>query len=346
MLRRVKHGLLRYWVWITILLVVSAGGYWYWQSTQQKKNGIKTIVASIRDIRKTVSASGKITAEKQVTLRFQTAGSLSWVGVKKGDRVKKWQAIASLNQQQLEKQFKQEMLDYMTSRWDFEQQSDDYNIRGRRIEDAGLTAEKKRIFQKTQFTLDRSVLDVEIVDLAKRYAVLVTPIDGIVIKATDEYAGINISPAITEYTIADPDSLRFSADVEELDIGTINASKAATITLDAFPEEEISSRVSSIEFTAVETISGATAYTVHFPLVPDPRLLLDMNGEAEIFVEEKNEVLTLPVEAVETTKTGKQVTRLTPEKKQEKVEVTTGLESDEYIEITSGLVSGDTIILK
>jgi len=52
-------------------------------------------VVKKKDLLESVSASGKVEAEEEAVLTFQTSGRLAWVGVKEGDRVEQWQAIAS-----------------------------------------------------------------------------------------------------------------------------------------------------------------------------------------------------------------------------------------------------------
>jgi len=331
------------WFHFILIIVLILGGFFYWQHRQKVKDGIKTYQVVRQDLEQVVTASGTITAKDQVTLTFQTIGRLEWVGVKKGDYVQKWQAIASLNQVELEKNLKKKLLDYMDARWDVEQADDDYDIRGRPLDIVSLTDEEKRIYEQYRFAMDITILDVEIADLAKKYAYLVTPIEGVVIEATNEHAGINISTT-SKYVIADPNSLRFTAEVEELDIGLISASLPAAITLDAFPDNNISSLTSSIEFTAVETVGGSTAYNVHFPLNYSNDYRLDMSGSVNIVITRKNNVLAVPIEAVTETEEGKEVT-VKKGDKQEKVIIITGLEAEDYYEITQGLSEGEMIVL-
>jgi HlyD family secretion protein len=328
----------RRWFQFVFVVILLLGGYWYWQNRQAAKNGLETYTVASQNLQKTVTASGKITATKQVTLRFQTIGQLSWVGVKKGDRVEQWQSIAAINQTQLEKSLKQELLDYMNERWDFETtQRDTYK-------DLALTDVIARAKDKSQFDLDRSVLDVEIADIAKKYATLVTPIAGIVTKSSDEFPGINVSLTGTTYEVTDPESLRFTAEVEETDIGLIREGLPASITLDAFPDEPLTSQVGTIEFTATETTSGNTAYNVYFPLSIDALYRLDMNGDVTIIVEEREDTLVVPIEAVKLVDDKPTVTVLKADK-QEPVTITTGLETDDFYEVTGGLTQGDVLVL-
>ena len=118
-------------IFITIVIII-LGFLFYRQSQIKKENGIKTHTISRMDLKEVVSASGKITARDQATLRFQAGGYLAWVGVKKGDKVQKWQAIASLDERQLQKSLRKELIDYQTERIDFDSDVD--------TNDAGITS--------------------------------------------------------------------------------------------------------------------------------------------------------------------------------------------------------------
>lgn len=87
---------------------------------------VQTVKVIRGDLEKDLTLAGKVDAGSYALLQFQTSGRLSWVGVKEGDEVKKWQAIASLDKQDLEKQLKKIMNDYLTNRWNFEDTQDQY----------------------------------------------------------------------------------------------------------------------------------------------------------------------------------------------------------------------------
>ncbi len=327
----------RRWFQFVLVLLVIFGGYFYWQNSQKQATAETTYVVQAKDLKQYVTTSGKITAQKQASVRFQTGGMLSWVGVKKGDMVKQWQALASLDQRELEKNLKKSLLAYSNQRADFDEMTmETYN-------DDVLDETIKRILQKNQNNLDSAVVNVELADLAKQYATIYSPIDGVVVKATDEYAGVNAS-ATTEYVIVDPATLRFSAEVEELDIGKIKVGDSASIYLDAFPEATISSTISAIEFTPTKTTSGNTAYLAHFALALDSRYRLDMNGDVQILTNQRSQVLSVPIDAV-IEKDGAKFVTVKRDSKKEEVSIETGLETDEEYEVIQGLQPGDTIII-
>lgn len=294
----------------------------------------------------TVSASGKVEAENQVTLRFQTGGLLSWLGVKEGDRVKKWQVIASLDTRELEKDLKKKLLTYMNQRWDFEQTQDNYNVEGRPLNELVLTDEEKRILEKAQFNLDSAVLDVEIKDLAIKLAKLVSPIEGIVVETEPSLAGVNILPTNSYFTIADPTTMKFVADVDEVDIGKVKLDQKAIITLDAYEKESFEGKVSKIGFAAITTKGGGTAFPVEISLPENSneRFKWGMNGDVEIVVNEVNNVLIIPSEAI-IKKGGKNYVEVLENKKIKEKEIKIGLEGENEVEVISGLKEGEILVI-
>ncbi|MGB9911335.1 MAG: efflux RND transporter periplasmic adaptor subunit [Microgenomates group bacterium] len=315
-------------------------------SLQSPEEKYQTTKVRRGNLKITVSASGKIEAEKQVTLRFQTGGLLSWVGVRKGDKVKKWQTIASLDTRELEKDLKKRLLAYMNQRWDFEQTQDNYNVHGKPLNELILTEEEKRILEKAQFNLDSTVLDVEIRDLSIKLAKLVSPIEGIVVEAEPSLPGVNILPTNSYFTIIDPSQMKFVADVDEVDIGKVKLDQKAIITLDAYENQTFEGKVKKISFAAITTKGGGTAFPVEISLPEnhEEKFKWGMNGDVEIIIEEVDNALIIPSEAI-IKKEGKNYVKVLEKGKIKEKEITTGLETEEEIEILSGLQEGDIIIL-
>jgi len=298
------------------------------------------------EIAKTVSASGEIMAERQATLRFQTSAQLIWVGVKEGDKVKKWQAIASLDVREVEKNIKKKLLAYLNERWDFEQSRDNYGVEGVSIESVGiLTEAERRILEKAQFDLDSTVLDVEIQDLAKKLATLVTPIEGIVVDIETPIAGINITPATAEFIIADPSEMKFVARVDESDIGQVEIGQDVEIVLDAYLEDVFEGLIQKISFSAVTTSGGGTAFEIEIllPENEEEKFKVGMNGDVEIIISSAEDILTVPVGAV-IEKNGEQFVKAIEGRNIIEVEVKTGIESETKTQILEGLNEGQIIV--
>jgi len=310
----------------------------------KKEPEIKTTEVKLGEIVKTVSASGKVRAKTEAILKFQTSGMLAWVGVKKGDRVKKWQAIASLDKKELEKTFQKYANDYLSERWDFEQTQDDYKTtKEKRL----VTDAIQRILDKAQYDLDKAVLDYEIKDLAVKYATIYSPIEGIVTAIDVPVAGVNITPATATFSIADSSLVVFEANVDEVDIGQIRVGQKGVILLDAYPEEKMETTVEKIDFTATSTSGGGTAFKVELGLPEnfEEKFKLGMNGDVEIILAKRENILLIPSSAVMKRK-DQYFVFVIENGVARKQEVKIGLEGETETEIAEGLSEKEEIIIE
>jgi len=327
---------------IVVLLLVLTGAFFIYRknSLEAAKNGVKTAKVKRENLTKYVSASGKIVALKEVELKFQASGQLVWVGVSVGDFVEPYQAIAQLDVRKLELDLKKELRDYSGERWDFEE---DRQITYR---DSVLTDTIKRILEKNQFDLDKAVADVEITDIALKFATLVTPIGGVVTSVDTPVAGVNITAATAVFKVSDPDSLVFQAEVDEVDIAKIKEGQKVMIVLDAFSDNEIESYVDKIAYSAKTTSGGGTAFLVDISLpinVADYRI--GMNGDVDIIVNEKDDVLVVDYDGIREEKGKKFVYVLNENGGREKRPVKTGLESVDEVEIIEGVKEGEKVVV-
>jgi len=319
------------------LIVLIVGGWFSYQRWRPKSPEELYELAPVKreTIRQTITASGKVKSQTQIDLKFQTSGQMTWVGIKEGDSVNQWQALASLDKRELEKNLQKYLLDFSKERADFDE---DLKIT---YKDKALTDTINRILQKNQYDLDKAVLDVEIKDIAVKLATLTSPIAGIVTRIDVPVAGVNITPAAAVFTVADPKHLLFEAEADETDIGNLEMGQPAELILDAFPDEPIPVTVSRIDYSSTTDSSGATIYQVEFELEPNQWLRLGLNGEITITTAEKDSVLTVPFSSVGS---DNQV-QVVRNSRLETVTVVTGIASDDKLEIVSGLNEGDQVVV-
>jgi HlyD family secretion protein len=306
----------------------------------------ETVKPRTADLVRIVDASGEIKAEDEVVLKFQISGELTWVGVKKGDQVKKWQAVASLDKEELQKKLEKELYDYLEERWDFEQTHEDYETSGMASEKWLITDVVKRVLEKAQFSLNKTILDYEIANIAVELATIYSPINGIVTEVDVPIAGVNITPATATFTIANPEIMVFEANIDEADIGQIKIDQKVIINLDAYPEEQYEGKISKIDFAAITTRGGGTAFPVQIilPENQDLKFKIGMNGDVEVVIEEKENVLSLPLEAIKE-KDSQAWVRVIENKKVVEAQVETGLATETRIEIISGLTKDQKVII-
>jgi HlyD family secretion protein len=345
---KVISGLIRRWKLLATIVVTILVPTAYAASTgnlpgAQKTN--QTIISPKREtIEKTLSLSGSINASEKVTLRFQGSGLLTWVGVKEGQAVKKNQAIASLDRRSLEKSLKKDMNDYLAQRSQFEDTQDQYKpVKENKL----VTDEIQRILNRAEYDLQNSVIDFELQDLATRLAVLSTPIEGVVTRVTQPYAGVNITPAGAEFDVLNPKTLYFDAQLDESDIKLVQIGQPVKVTLDAFDEQSFDGKIIYVSYAPITGTSG-TNYQVKISIPTEDmnKLRLFLNGDAQILLEQKEGALTLPGEALVSQSGDSAKVLVLKDGKEEEVEIKTGIFNDEKVEILSGLSSDSQVIVK
>ena len=336
----------KWWVVVILILLLGVGLVLRKRSEDiaEEKNKTELVKVKRGDLQRAVVLSGQVEVREKANLRFQTSGLLSWVGVKKGDWVKEYQVLASLDKQELQKTFQKEMYDYVNERHDFEQGEDDYEHTERWFE---LSDEVKRILQKNQNDLSRAVLDVELADLAVKYATLVTPIEGLVTSVDTPYAGVNITPATAEFQVVNPYSIYFSAQADEEEVVGLGPGMAAAVSLDAYPDREFFGTIERVAFTPVSAGTSPN-YEVEVSFGDydnqDLGLRLGMEGEAEIILFSRENVLVIPVEALRGNNEDWVYVMVNGEK--EKREIVKGLETEDEVEIVSGLIEGELVLVE
>lgn len=339
---------IRYWKLIVILILV-VGGLMYWinrASAQKMASSITTEKVSRQNFSKTLSSSGKTKAEKSVDLKFQASGKLAWVGVKEGASVSAYQAIAGLDTREVQKNLEKSLRDYSNERNDFDEAG--LITYGSRKTDATnnlLNDTVKRILEKNQWDLEKAVLDVELKHIALEFSTLITPISGIITHIDTPVAGINITPATAVFSVADPASLVFEANVDETDVGALSLGQQATITLDAFPEATFSGSISYISYISQQSSGGATVFPVKIRFDHAENLRIGLNGDITIVTDRQDDVLTVPTEAIRE-ENGETYVYTKTNTTYKKTAIQVGMKNEDVIVVTQGLSEGDHVVTK
>jgi HlyD family secretion protein len=132
-------------------------------------------------------------------------------------------------------------------------------------------------------------------DLAR--SVIRSPIDGVVVDRQVNVGQPVASSlqAATLFVIAqDLSRLQANITVDEADIGEVSEGQAVKFTVDAFPDREFEGRVSQVRQQGVAE-SGVVSYTVVVEADnPGRQLLPGMTANAEIVLEQRENVLRVP----------------------------------------------------
>ena len=146
------------------------------------------------------------------------------------------------------------------------------------------------------------------------------------------------------FSVASEDKVAVSINVDELDIISVKEGQSATITLDALEGEQFEGEITDVSSVA-STSSSSVKYPVKIVMEKTENMLLGMSASATICVEEVENALWIPVNALQ--ERGNHNFVYT-EKDSDgnlsgEVEVEIGLSNESQVEITSGLEEGDTV---
>ncbi len=322
---------------ILVILGVIGGGKAY---QDQKNKPVLTFEhPQYQDLTKVLEVSGIVDAKEKANLRFAAGGKIVYLGAKEGDFVKKWQTIATIDRRALEKQLQQDLNVYMKERWDFDDTVEDFDYH---VE----TLDTRRSLDKTQWDLENEVLDVEIRDIAITNTALSAPFAGVLVSAPTSVTGVNVL-ATEGFELVNPDTLTFRAAVDEADISLVSKEQNAEIFLDSYPDEAIPSQVSYIAYKSNASSTG-TIFVVEFPIVGENLLnkyRLGMNGDVEIILDTRKNVLTVPFEATRERDDKVYVDIRVEDDEYEEREIEVGLETEDYVEVASGLSENDEILI-
>ncbi len=172
---------------------------------------------------------------------------------------------------------------------------------------------------------------------------LVAPINGQVIVATMQ-PGQTLTTADAVLVLSD--KLIFRAQVDETDIGKIATGQEASVTLDAYQDTKIKASVEHIYYES-KTVNNVTIYDVDLAAAELPAFCRSgMNVTIDFRNQYKENIPTLPVNAVHKDKVGSFVLLKDPETSQPlRRTVTVGITDDTRVEIVSGLTDEDEVLV-
>ena len=209
----------------------------------------------------------------------------------------------------------------------------------------------KDALDKAQESLESAQSKLESTQDSYDNYTITAPISGQVI-AKNFKVGDNITKNTSNTTVLatiyDLSSLTFEMSIDELDIRKVKVGQKVAVTADAFEGQSFSGTVTNVSLESTYS-NGVSTYPVTVTLDETGDLLPGMNVDGVITLEEANDVLAIPVDAL---MRGNRVYVKDETVTEQQgpvpagfrsVEVETGLTNDSYVEIKSGLSEGDVV---
>jgi HlyD family secretion protein len=187
------------------------------------------------------------------------------------------------------------------------------------------------------------------------YATVVSPMDGLVlsrnVEVGDAVSSILVlgSNATLIMTLGDVGDVYVLGKVDQADIGKVYLGQRARIVVESFKDKKFEGQVTKIAPLGVEK-DNVTTFEVRVSIKnPGGELKANMSANAEIILEEKQNVLLVPEGAVvydRSRNTSVEVPDAIAEKGRRKTPVKLGISDGVKTELVTGLKLGDKLILQ
>ncbi len=377
----------RRWVAVAAAAVVVLAGLGLVAARSGGKEIDPSRLASVEkgDLARSVVATGKIQPLTKVEIKSKASGIVQKLHVDYGDHVKEGQVLAELDRDQLEAAVREAKANLLSAQaaWErnkIEAEGPDLPFlktaleRSRKLYADGLIAPSvledadkayqlglnKQTAAKSQTAVSRAEMEkaratLERTEMDLRYATIVSPMDGLVlsrdVEVGDAVSSILVlgSQATLVMTLGDVSEVYVLGKVDEADIGRVYLGQRARIVVESFKDKSFEGKVTKISPLGKEK-DNVTTFEVRVSIQnPGGQLRTNMTANAEVILEEKKGILTIPESAVVYDKDRKpsvEVPDLHAPGGKRKVVVKLGISNGVKTEVAEGLRQGDRVVLQ
>ena len=304
------------------------------------------------------TASGYVVAQRKAAVASKGTGRLIYLGVVEGDKVRKDQIIAKLEDSDVRAQLAEAKANLELQEANLQDAKNTFD-RNKALFKTGSSTQSEldaaeANYKRVLASIDVAKAQVQSGEVALENTIIRAPFDGTVLTKNADVgeivaplaAGVNSRAAVV--TIADMRSLQVEADVSESNIEKISPNQECQIVLDAYPTHSYPGFVAKIVPTADRT-KATVMVKIGFKNY-DNRVLPEMSAKVMFLskgskqtAESQQPVLVIPISSL-VNRNGKQIVFLIKNNKAIETPVSIGQHFDSYVEIKSGLSNGDQII--
>ena len=301
---------------------------------------VRLISPSRGNIRRIISLPGSVAPNQQAALSAKIAGYLKTLLVDKGDSVKQGDLLAEIEAPEL-------MADEAKFRADLEVAQLDYKRTGEAQQKApDLITAQTVDAAKAKYLAAKANLDRAATLLG--FCRITAPFSGVITKRLVDPGAFIAAPASggaaqssALLVLMDFELVRVQVGIPEAEVSLLRKGLPATIFAEGLPGKSFAGSVTRIS----SALDESRTMPVEFD-IPNPRkeLLPGMYATVKIGVEEHQNALLLPVEAVLAERTGSSVF-LAEEGKARKIAIKPGFNDGKSVEILGGVGADSQVIL-
>ncbi|MGZ8269849.1 MAG: efflux RND transporter periplasmic adaptor subunit [Methylophilus sp.] len=355
---------------LIFILIIACVGTAFWWFTRPKPISVSLVEVRQGKVEASVAntRAGSVEACLRTRLSPISGGRIAYLGIKKGDHVKKGQVLLRLwnDDQQAQSKLAQTQVSSSQKRISevcaMADNAEHEATRMAKLHERGFISkggeEKSRYEAKSRRAacegaradVVQAQARVKLSKVEQDRTVLIAPFDGIVADIVGELGeyttpsppGVATPPAID---LIDDSCLYIEAPMDEVDAPKIHKGQTARVSLDALPGKTLSGHVKRVAPYVVAVEKQARTVDVEVSL-DNPEnnqlLLVGYSADVEIVLDSHDRVLRVPTSAL---LEGNKVLLYQPStKKLEERVVKTGITNWEYTEILEGLAQGDQIV--
>lgn len=292
-------------------------------------------VTSVRrgGIARSVTVSGIVEPIRTIGVNSQLSGALLSVDAQEGDQVQEGQALAHLDDRELQAQLRAAEANLEVARASYE--------RAQRLRDRQVITQAE--FDRERATLAAAQAQADQLTTRAGYARVVAPVTGVVTEKRVE-AGDVVANQARLFTIADVSTLVVRVGVSELDVVDVHEGDPVQVTLDAVPDRPVSGRVRRVFPSGDPT---TRLVTVEVALNPEARSFARPGFLARITfaLGTRDGVLLVPAGAL-VSSDNTQAVYVVNDERAVRRPVSTGITSEGDVEILEGLSEGEQVVVQ
>lgn len=299
-------------------------------SVQQPSYNLDTV--KVGTVKKTITTSGLVQAQKSRTYIFtnSTSAKVTEILVTPGQNVETGQVLARMDNSDLNTRVTQAQSALNQARNNYDNTK---LMGGRNISylDLRNLEERIRVAEADLALAQRNLAGAE----------LKAEFSGQVLAIT---ANIGDLASTMQITVIEPKNYYLEATLAESDVINVKLEMPVTLDLDAFSDKEFTGKVS--EITLAPTITAnISAYPIKINLEdPENVLRVGLSADAEIIIEQKENVLTVPTSAI-VTRNGQNFINKLVNGRLQPSPIEIGLIGDTQTEVVSGLSENEEIVV-
>jgi HlyD family secretion protein len=342
------------------LIAIPAGIYGFnvWRAAEEVPH-YRTEKIAKGNIVKTISANGTLNPVVLVNVGTQISGVINKLNVDFNDRVHKDQVLAEIDPSLINAQLEQSQANLANAQASLKlAQANETRSKELYVQDYVARSDLDQSVQAREAAKSQvasAIGQLKRDKANKGYTIIRSPVSGVVVSRNVDI-GQTVAASFqtpTLFTIAqDLQHMQIDTSVAEADVGGIRVNQTVNFTVDAYPDRVFQGKVFRIRLDS-KVLQNVVTYDVVISVNnPEEILLPGMTAFVSIVIDERNDILKLPLAALKFRpaggigKPGKNIYRL-ENNKAVAVPVQIGIADGKYAEITGGdLKEGDLVILE